>query len=93
MNSNENWVLQIDPPVYKFLKKIPRHDADRVFLIINNLIFNPYVGDIEKMDGEINSWRKRTGAYRIFYEITQQRRLIHVYDVERRGSKTYSKKR
>lgn len=93
MNSNRNWVLRIDPAVYKFLGKIPRHDSERILSVINNLVLDSYTGDIKKMDGEINSWRKRTGAYRIFYEIIQHQKLIHVYDLERRGSKTYSKKR
>lgn len=89
MNSDANWVLQIDPTVYKTLEKFPRQDGERVYLTIKNLIFNPFAGDIQKMKGEQNSWRRRVGSYRIFYEVIPSERLIYVFKAERRKSKTY----
>ena len=47
------------------------------------------MGDIEKMKGEINNWRKRIGNYRIFYEIIPKDKTIYVFHVERRASNTY----
>ena len=66
MNLSVNWVLQVDTVVYKFLNKIPRKDAERILIAINNLSNDPFYGDIKKMKGEENSWRRRIGAYRIF---------------------------
>jgi len=50
---------------------------------------NPYRGDIEKMKGEENIWRRRIGAYRIFYEIIPKEKVIYVFRAERRTTKTY----
>ncbi|MEK7062209.1 MAG: hypothetical protein AAB504_03460 [Patescibacteria group bacterium] len=89
MNLNLNWVLQIDPVIYKFLKKIPRKDAERILIAINVLPNNPFYGDIQKMGGEKDVWRRRLGVYRIRYELIVEEKVIHVFMVERRTSKTY----
>ena len=91
MNSKTNWVLEIDPAVFKYLKKIPRDDAERILFIIKSLSLNPFSGDIQKMKGEKNVWRRRVGAYRVFYELIPQEKIINVFHVERRTSKTYRK--
>ena len=84
-----NWDLRVDRGVKKFLKKIPKKDAGRISWAIRLFGLNPYEGDIEKMEGEENAWRRRVGTYRVFYEIYVSRRIIHVFKAERRGSKTY----
>ena len=89
MNSKINWVLQIDNSVYKFLAKIPKSDANRILEVVENLPENLFFGDIQKMKAEENSWRRRVGNYRIFYEIITVENLIYVYEVKRRTSNTY----
>ncbi|MFZ2303535.1 MAG: type II toxin-antitoxin system RelE/ParE family toxin [Minisyncoccia bacterium] len=89
MNLNTSWVLQIDPGVYKSLKKVPHDIMQRLFAEFNELSVNPFDGDIQKMNGEDNVWRKRIGAYRIRYEIIKEEKAIHIFRVERRTSKTY----
>ena len=89
MNSNKNWVLQIDPEVLKALKKFPQKDSKRIVAVIESLSENPYGGDIQKMKGEDNVWRRRISSYRIFYEILSEEAVIHVYHVERRTTQTY----
>ena len=89
MNSRENWDLQIEPVIYKALKRVPRHDAEDILLVIKLLPSDPYFGDIEKMRGEENSWRRRVGNYRIFYKIKNAEKIILVFRLERRTSKTY----
>ena len=89
MNLNTSWVLQVDPVVYKFLNKILRKDAERVLIAINNLPNDPFYGDIQRMEGEKDVWRRRIGAYRIRYELITEEKVIHIFRVERRTSKTY----
>ncbi len=84
-----NWGLIVDDFVKKQLKRIPRHDTRRLLIAINELVINPFAGDIEKMEGEKNTWRRRIGNYRIFYEIVSQDKIIYVFSVERRTSGTY----
>ena len=89
MNSSRNWGLEINPSVFKFLKKIPRSNAEELLKVIKFLPVDPYFGDIQKMRGEENVWRRRVGNYRIFYKIKTLERIILVSELERRSSKTY----
>lgn len=89
MNSNAPWVVKADPSVAKALKRIPKNDRDRLMSAINALETDPRAGDIQKIKGEENVWRRRVGSYRIFYEIVISESLVHVFHVERRTSTTY----
>lgn len=89
MNSSKNWDLQIDNGVFKILKRIPRHNAEAILNVIHLLPFDPYFGDIQKMKNEDNAWRRRVGAYRIFYRIKISDKIILVFRLEQRSSKTY----
>ncbi len=84
-----SWALIIDGDVRKYLKRIPRDDAKRIVDAARGLPANPYAGDIQKMEGEEDSWRRRVGAYRIKYEIRVKEKVIYVFDIERRTSSTY----
>ncbi len=83
------WELIIDHDVRKQLKKFPKKDAERIVTAIKEFTTNPYTGDIDRMEGEKDAWRRRIGAYRIFYEINIFKRTIHVFEVKRRTSSTY----
>jgi mRNA-degrading endonuclease RelE of RelBE toxin-antitoxin system len=89
MSSNKNWVLQIDNTVYKFLDGIPRQDSKKILSVIQNLPYDPFRGDIQKMKGVGNIWRRRIGNYRIRYELISSEKIIYVFLAERRTSKTY----
>lgn len=89
MNLKTTWVLQIDPSVYKTLKKIPLNYTKRIIATIETLPENPYAGDIQKMKDEKNVWRRRVGEYRFFFELLPQENIIHVFRLERRTTTTY----
>ncbi|MBI1955791.1 MAG: type II toxin-antitoxin system RelE/ParE family toxin [Acidobacteria bacterium] len=89
MPSPEPWVLRIDPGVLRKLKKIPKGGAKRILRAIKELPLNPYYGDIQKMKGQENVWRRRIGSYRFFYKLFASERVILVFHLERRTSTTY----
>ena len=89
MSLSTNWDLQIDSSVFKALKRMPRRDTEAISGVIRLLPFGPYYGDIQKMKGEENAWRRRVGVYRIFYKIKVSEKIILVFKLERRTSKTY----
>lgn len=89
MNSSKSWDLQVDNSFFKILKQMSRRDADVLLEVIRLLPANPYFGDIQKMKGEDNTWRRRIGSYRIFYKLKVSERVILVFNLERRTSKTY----
>lgn len=84
-----SWALIIDGDARKYLKRISKDDAKKIFDVIQGLAINPYAGDIQKMESEKDSWRRRVGTYRIKYEVRVKERIIYVFDVERRTSSTY----
>lgn len=89
MSSSANWQLKIRDAVFKHLAKFPKKDRERLLKAIEVLPENPFVGDVEKMEGEDNIWRRRIGAYRIRYEIITSEKVIYVFRAERRTSHTY----
>ena len=89
MNLNKNWQLRVRKKVYKSLNKFPKKDSGKIIFTIKQISVNPYYGDIQKMEGEKDVWRRRIGNYRIFYEIIHNEKVIYVFDIERRTSKTY----
>ena len=89
MNLSKSWDLQIDSSVFKILQKISRNNAENILKVIRLLPLNPYFGDIQKMKGEDDTWRRRIGSYRIFYKIKNEDKVILVFNLERRTSKTY----
>ena len=84
-----NWVLLIDPSARKFLKKIPKKQAEKIGSVMDSLGLDPYFGDIEKMSGEEDTWRRRVGSYRIFYKIFSTRNFVYVFEIKRRTSSAY----
>ena len=83
------WQIEIDRSVGKVLKRIPRKDADRLRQALREFPFDPFEGDIVKLRDEENSWRRRIGDYRIFFEVFNDQRIILIQEIRRRGSKTY----
>lgn len=90
MRSSKNWDLQIDPSVFRVLKKVSRREAGAILGIIKLLPADPYFGDIRKMKGGENVWRRRVGAFRVFYKIKVAEKVVLIFRLERRTSKTYS---
>jgi mRNA interferase RelE/StbE len=89
MNYTGRWQLLVDHRVEKQLRTFPNQDAQRILSAIAGLAVNPYSGDVVRMQGEEDAWRRRVGAYRIFFEVELEQKVVHVYDVQRRTSTTY----
>lgn len=85
----ETWRVGVDPVARRTLNRFPKKDSERILEVLNALSFDPFAGDIEKLEGEENKWRRRVGNYRIFYRIYQHSRMVYVVEIERRGSHTY----
>jgi len=89
MMSGENWVLVVTPDVRKALKHFPRSDQESIDTAIVGMRDDPYYGDVQKISGGKNAWRRRVGSYRISYEIHRDSRTVIVFQVKRRTSTTY----
>ena len=87
-----NWEVKIAKRALKETRKIPKKDAERLLIVLEEFEINPYQGDIEKIKSEDNVWRRRIGDYRILYEIKPKKRQIEVYQISRRTTTTYRRR-
>lgn len=84
-----NWVVRVRGKANKTLARFPRRDQEQILAALWELGSNPYSGDLAKLEGEDNAWRRRIGNYRVSYEIIPSDRVIYVFRIERRTSKSY----
>ncbi len=89
MNSSNDWRVDTAKKVDKFLQSIPLADHERLISAFDDFVHNPWHGDIVKLKGEPNSWRRRVGNYRIFYTIHQDQHAVWIGEVDRRTTTTY----
>lgn len=89
MNLNKNWRIAVADSAKKNFKRFPENDLKRIKEAIDQMESNPFCGDIVKLSGEENVWRKRVGNYRIIFEIMMSEKIIYIYEIKRRASKTY----
>jgi len=84
-----NWQIYVAGQARRQIKRLTKKDAGRIEEVIDAMTANPFLGDIEKLKDQENAWRRRIGAYRILYEVLIEKKLVYIYDVKRRTSKTY----
>ncbi|MEK7101734.1 MAG: type II toxin-antitoxin system RelE/ParE family toxin [Patescibacteria group bacterium] len=83
------WQIVVDVSVRKKLLHIPHKDVERIEEALDQLEDSPFGGDAHKMGGQENTWRRRVGSYRLFYDIFVFEKTVLVFNLKRRGSKTY----
>ena len=84
-----SWLVVLTNAARKELRRIPREDRARINAVISTMEENPFHGDIVKLGGTSNRWRRRVGVYRIMYNLVSDKRDIFIYDIKRRTSSTY----
>ena len=84
-----SWNVEVRVKAAKSLVSFPKTDAARIKAALFQMREDPLFGDIEKMSGSENSWRRRIGSYRVMFEIYFESRLVYVYRIKRRTSSTY----
>ncbi|OGN09064.1 MAG: hypothetical protein A3J46_06120 [Candidatus Yanofskybacteria bacterium RIFCSPHIGHO2_02_FULL_41_11] len=58
--------------------------------VIDQLKINPFnFSDLVKLSDEKETWRVRTGSYRVKFELFQKGKAVFVFDIKRRTSITY----
>lgn len=72
----------IEKPAAKFIKKLPKHDQERVLRAIYRL---PIEGDIKPLKGNPGLLRLRVGQYRIIYTVDHGELVVYVVDAGNRG--------
>ncbi len=89
MNLKKNWRVVVTGVAEKNLKHVPKNDFIRIEKSIDQMIIDPFAGDIDKLSDKGNAWRRRIGNYRIIFEILIKKKTIYIYEIKRRTSKSY----
>jgi mRNA-degrading endonuclease RelE of RelBE toxin-antitoxin system len=89
MNTAALWEVRLGASARKSLEAIPAADRARIEAALKEMAVNPFQGDIKALRGAEKSFRRRVGAWRIFFFRIQNERRISVTAIERRTSITY----
>jgi mRNA-degrading endonuclease RelE of RelBE toxin-antitoxin system len=84
-----DWNLQISAQAQKDFLKLPRKEQARVKAALLSMSLDPFEGDIQRIKGQPDAWRRRVGNYRIFYDLFFDEGLLVVTAILRRTSTTY----
>ena len=60
------------------LARFPAKDQDRIAAALVAMEAEPFSGDIVKLEGETDRWRRRVGNYRIFFTADKVTRRVSV---------------
>lgn len=82
-----SWDYKLSESALKNLKRLPRHDRERIFEALENMKINPSRGDVKPIQGEDNLYRCRVGAYRIYFRPLLSRHMLDVPEINRKQSR------
>ncbi len=76
--------VKVHRGVEKFLRRIPKHDAERIREKILSLK-DPFAAKPRKVKGEEDTFRLRVGDYRILFFIDEEQKIVTVSRVDKRS--------
>ena len=84
MSPTNTFTVLIENPARKRLLSIPRDAAKKILLKISDLSINPTPRGSKKLSGIMNSFRIRSGDYRVIYFIDFNDLTVKITDVGHR---------
>lgn len=82
------WGLVIANRAKRQLRRLSADDRDSVDEAFSQMSNNPFTGDVKSLRG-LDTLRRRVGDWRIMYELREDKKIIIVTAIKRRGSTTY----
>jgi mRNA-degrading endonuclease RelE of RelBE toxin-antitoxin system len=83
------WQLRVARDAEKTLARLPARDRDRIVRALAGMQADPFEGDIVRLEGQPNTWRRRVGSHRIIFEVSPKDFIVDVLAILRRTSTTY----
>lgn len=83
------WNIIVANAARKQLARFPAKDQDRIAAALRAMSIDPFSGDIVKLEGDGERWRRRVGNYRVFFSVQAVTRMVVVSMIARRSSTTY----
>lgn len=84
-----DWTILVARAAQKQVTRFPANDQHKIGDALRSLSVDPFSGDIVKLGGMGNRWRRRVGSYRIFFAVNAATRTVAVSAIVRRTSATY----
>ena len=81
------WTLVVTKPARRDLERLPERDRKRILQTLDALQTDPFSGDVKRLQAP--AWRRRSGSYRVLYDLLLEEYLIVVTAIKRRTSTTY----
>jgi mRNA-degrading endonuclease RelE of RelBE toxin-antitoxin system len=70
------------------LTRFPAKDRERIGVALRSLHDDPFSGDIIRLEGLHNRWRRRVGNYRVFFAVDSPTNTVAISAIARRTSTT-----
>ena len=88
-----SWRLTVAKRAQKKLARFPPRDQDRIAHALDDMTIDPLRGDVVQLKTEPIRFRRRVGAYRIFFRLDVDGRAVNVTEIDRRTTTTYRHRR
>ncbi len=82
-----SWDYRLADKVIKALKRFPKDDQRRIFGILESMKYSPFRGDVKPIQGEADLYRRRAGAYRIYFRPVLAEQLLDIPEISRKQSR------
>ena len=83
------WILIVAKPAQKQAARFPAKDQAKITAALGAMVHEPFAGDVIKLEGEKDRWRRRIGNYRIFFSVDKSTLTVAISAIIRRSSTTY----
>ena len=83
------WTVVVAKTARKQIGRIPARDGERIATALRAMAAGPFQGDIMKLEGLENSYRRRVGNYRVFFRVDRASGAVGISAIVRRTSTTY----
>ena len=84
-----NWRVILAKSAEKQFRRLPAPETQRISHVLDAMQINPLGGDVVKLGGMKNAWRRRVGNYRIIFELAVERNVVFIHEIARRTTTTY----
>ncbi|HAP93619.1 MAG TPA: hypothetical protein DCM26_03205 [Desulfotomaculum sp.] len=91
MNSKEGLGFKIvfDKHTAKYIEKLDNKWRAKILSILEDMVINPFSGDIETIKGKPGYYRRRVGRYRIKFTVLLEKREILILEFGTKGDFSY----
>lgn len=84
------WRIVVTRPAERAFRKMPKKDAARIAETLRAMEHDPFSGDVVALQGiHRGAFRRRVGAWRIFFELQTDDNMVVITNIRRRTSQTY----